>query len=159
MTLPVKRNIDDVLNAIAAAHADTRGRILGQIDQAADAEAAVARRLVSITLEDYSTDDAEEHAKAEWRYRKELERALGGSHTVCEALRAFTAACESDPEDLTPTERALAERWVAALPRARSEGMAGLSEVHAAWFDVRMLKPTPAPAPVAPVTAAQGSLF
>ena len=56
----MKRNIDDVLSAIAAAHAETRGRIMDQIDHAADAETAGARRLLSITLQDYSAEDAEE---------------------------------------------------------------------------------------------------
>ena len=41
-----KRNIHDVLSAIAAAHAETHGRILNQIDRAADAETATARRLL-----------------------------------------------------------------------------------------------------------------
>lgn len=143
-----------MLNAIAAARADTRGRILGQVDQATDAEADVTRRLVSITIKDDSTEDVEDRAKAEWRRRKELERALGGAQTVCEALWAITDGRERDREDLAPDERVLAERCGDALPRARSEGIAGLTEVQAAWFDVRIPKPVTAPVPVAPIVVA-----
>lgn len=52
----IKRNINDVLHAIAAAAAETRGRTLDQIDHHGDAQTAWARKLITITLEDYWGD-------------------------------------------------------------------------------------------------------
>lgn len=72
----MKRNINEVLGAIATAHAGTRGRTLANIDHAGDAETAAARRLVAITLEDYAGETDADPALACWRYRKEMERAL-----------------------------------------------------------------------------------
>lgn len=149
----IKRNIDDVLDAIARAHAETRGRTLDQIDHRGDAQAAWARKLITITLEDYWGDLAHEVPAATWRYRKEMERALGGALGMVQAFRAFSMARESEPEELTETERRLADEWVAAMPRAHAAGVDGLGPVPGAWFDVRSVRQDPptAPQPLKPV--------
>jgi hypothetical protein len=154
----IKRNIDDVLNAIAAAHAETRGRILDQIDHAADAETAGARRLVSFTLQDYSPEDADEPKRAESRFRKEMERVLGGALPMVQAFRAFTMARESEPEELSPTELRLAEAWVAAIPRAHAAGVDGLGPAPTAWFEVRSVRADP-PSRLGQAAAVQRDLF
>lgn len=136
----IKRNIDDVLDAIARAHAETRGRTLDQIDHHGDAQAAWARKLITITLEDYWGDLAHEVPAATQRYRKEMERALGGALGVVQAFRAFSMARESEPEELSETERRLAAEWVAALPRAHAAGVNGLGPVPGAWFEVRSVR-------------------
>lgn len=155
----MKRNIDDVLNAIATAHAETRGRILDQIDHAADAETAGARRLLSITLQDYAAEDPDEPKRAEGRFRKEMERALGGALAMVRAFRAFSMARESEPEELSPTELRLAEAWVAAMPRAHAAGVDGLGPAPGAWFEVRSVRPDLPMKPKPVGRPAQGDLF
>ncbi|QHI97087.1 hypothetical protein GT347_03260 [Xylophilus rhododendri] len=156
--------MDEVFAAIGAAMAETRGRTLEQIDPAADAAIAAARRQVSITLQDYPLQSGPEPAEAQWRYRQELERALHGPLAVPGALRAWTLASESDGNSLSAEERQLAQAWVVATQRARAEGMRGLAESHTAWFEVRAVKPPAAPSPMAqpapaPSRPVQSSLF
>jgi len=153
-----KRNIDDVLDAIAMAAAETRGRTLDQIDHRGDAQAAWARKLIAISLEDYWGDLPHEVQAATWRYRKEMERVLGGALGMVQAFRAFTMARESEPEDLSETERRLADEWVAALPRAHAAGVDGLGPVPGAWFEVRSVRQGP-PVKRQPAIAKQGNLF
>jgi hypothetical protein len=156
---PVKRNVDDVLSAIAAAHAETRGRILDQIDRVADAETAAARRLVSVTLQDYSAEDADGPKRAEARFRKEMERVLGGALPMVQAFRAFTMARESEPEELSPTERQLAEAWLAAMPRAHAAGVDGLGPAPTAWFEARAVRPDSPPRSRTAAIPRQSNLF
>ena len=155
----IKLNIDDVLDAIARAHAETRGRTLDQIDHRGDAQAAWARKLITITLEDYWGDLPHEVPAATQRYRKEMERAMGGALGVVQAFRAFSMARESEPEELSETERRLADEWVAAMPRAHAAGVDGLGPVPGAWFEVRSVRQDPPVTPRPAATPAQGDLF
>lgn len=155
----MKRSIDDVLAAIAAAAAETRGRTVDQIDHRGDAQAAWARKLITITLEDYWGDVAHEVPAATQRYRKEMERALGGALGVVQAFRAFSMAMESELEELSETERRLAEEWVAAMPRAHAAGVDGLGPVPGVWFEVRAVRHNPAVALDWKNRPQQGTLF
>lgn len=155
----MKRNIDEVLDAIAAAHAETRGRTLAQIDHAGDAKTAAARRLVAITLEDYAAELDAHPALSCWRHRKEMERALGGAPAVAEAFRAFSMARESEPQELRPEERALADAWLATAPRAHAAGIDGLGPAPTAWFDVRAVRAEPPKRVGLRSGPAQGDLF
>jgi hypothetical protein len=74
-------------------------------------------------------------------YRKALEQALHGLLAVPGALRAWLLSQESEPDELTESERVLAAAWIAATERARAEGMRGLADAHTAWFEVRSMRP------------------
>lgn len=56
---------------------------------------------------------------AETRFAGAVERALGGPDAVASALRAFTAAADSRPEDLNADTVALAARWHRVADQAR----------------------------------------
>ncbi|WPB58659.1 hypothetical protein [Xylophilus sp. GOD-11R] len=156
-----KRTREEVFAAIGAAMAETRGRTLDKIDHEADAAVTAARRLVSITLQDYTPYPGAEPGDAEWRYRLALERALHGPLAVPGALRAFSLAQDSSADELTESERALAEAWISATAKARAEGMRGLADSHTAWFEVRSVRPVAPPTAVAvkQMPPAQPDLF
>jgi len=147
---PKKRNMDEVFAAIGAAMAETGGRTLEKIDPASDAAIAAARRQISVTLHDYQPYPGADPGDAEWRYRKELERALHGPLAVPAALRAWMLCSEGENSATTLQERVLAAAWVAATQRARVEGMKSLSESHTAWFEVRAARVAPERAHAAP---------
>lgn len=152
--------MDEVFAAIGAAMAETQGRTLQQIDRAGDTAIAAARQQVSITLRDYAPYPGAEPGDAEWRYRKELERALHGPLAVPPALRAWTLSREGEGSRLSVEEQKLAQEWVAATQRARAEAMQGLADSHTAWFEVRAVRrPAPVAAPALPAAPVQGDLF
>jgi hypothetical protein len=72
---------------------------------------------------------------AEQRFRRELDRQLGGD--VLLALRAFQNASESGESDLTKDEIALAKRWAKAYDMARTAGFRDLGDTQEAYFEVR----------------------
>ena len=154
-----KRNMDDVFTAIAVAMNETQGRTIDQIDFTGDADTAAAPKLVAITLEDYAGELDADPAAACWRYRKEMERALGSAVAMASAFRAFSMARESEPEELTPDERTRAEAWLAAVPRAHAAGVDGLGPAPTAWFEVRALRPDTPMTPRRHLKIEQGNLF
>ena len=155
----IKRSMDQVFAAIGAAMSETHGRTLEQIDRVGDAAISAARHQVSITLQDYNPYQGADPGDAEWRYRKALEQALHGPLAVPGALRAWLLSQESEPNELTESERVLAAAWVAATERARAEGMRGLADSHTAWFEVRAMQPQRPTVPPKPKGPAQGDLF
>jgi hypothetical protein len=92
----------------------------------------------TITLQDAPTDITDRARRdAEERFRRVLERALGGSDAVPLAYRAWqqaeeTAETETSAEDIT-----LAKQWIAAATRARNDGFRDLGETEA-YFEVKM---------------------
>lgn len=88
-----------------------------------------------------------------------MERALGGAVGVVQAFRAFSMARESEPEELSETERRRADEWVAAMPRAHAAGVDGLGPVPGAWFEVRSVRQNSQMTPRRDQKPAQGDLF
>ena len=92
----------------------------------------------AITLQDAPSDITDRAKRdAEERFRRTLERALGGPDAVTRAYRAWqhleeTAEAETSAEDI-----ALAKQWIAAATRARNDGLRELGESEA-YFEVRI---------------------
>nr|MBF0685376.1 hypothetical protein [Pseudomonas sp.] len=91
-----------------------------------------------ISLEDFPEISEKHRQEAERRFRRTLERALGGEDAVIPAYKAWQAAEDSSESELTADEMALARRWLAAAGRARNEGFNGLGEAPEAYFEVRV---------------------
>jgi hypothetical protein len=89
----------------------------------------------TVRLADYSHPAADAVKVAEQRFRREIDRQLGGD--VVEALRAFQNASESSESDLSKAEIALAKRWAKAYDTARTAGFRDLGDTDEAFFDVR----------------------
>jgi len=92
----------------------------------------------TVFLEDFPEISDKHRQEAERRFRRTLERALGGEEAVIPAYKAWQAAEESSESELTPDELALAKRWLVAAGRARNEGFSGLGEAPEAYFEVRL---------------------
>lgn len=92
----------------------------------------------TITLEDFPDITDKHRHEAEQRFRRTLERALGGEDGVMPAYKAWQAAEESAESELTAEEVGLARRWLAAASRARQDGFNGLGEAPEAYFEVRL---------------------
>ncbi len=92
----------------------------------------------SVTLEDFPEITPQYRREAERRFRKMLERALGGEDEVPPAYRAWQLAEESSESELRDEERMLAVRWQKAALRARQEGFQGLGESPEAYFEIRL---------------------
>jgi hypothetical protein len=78
---------------------------------------------------------------------------------MVQASRAFTMARESEPEDLSPTERRLAEAWLDAMPRGHAAGVDGLGPAPTARFEVHGVRPDAAMKPRTADKSAQVDLF
>ena len=80
-----------------------------------------ARAAVRIRLKDHDCEQESAADDAEMRYRRTLERTLGGPVEVAAALRAYLLACENDPEEIDAADRASAQAWIkaSAPPRMR----------------------------------------
>ena len=89
----------------------------------------------TVRLADYSHPAADAVKVAQQRFRREIDRQLGGD--VVEALRAFQNASESSESDLSKAEIALAKRWAKAYDAARTAGFRDLGDTDEAFFDVR----------------------
>ncbi|BEP48652.1 hypothetical protein GmRootV116_23480 [Variovorax sp. V116] len=89
----------------------------------------------TVRLADYPHPAADAVKVSEQRFRRELDRQLGGD--VTRALRAFHNASESSETDLTREEMALARRWMKAYDAARTAGFRDLGDTDEAFFDVR----------------------
>lgn len=92
----------------------------------------------TVLLEDFPELSDKHRQEAERRFRRTLERALGGEDAVVPAYKAWQAAEESSESELTADEMALAKRWLAAAGRARNDGFTGLGEAPEAYFEVRL---------------------
>ena len=88
-----------------------------------------------VRLADYPHPAVDAVKVSEQRFRRELDRQLGGD--VMRALRAFHNASESSETDLTRDEIALAKRWTKAYDAARTAGFRDLGDTDEAFFDVR----------------------
>ncbi|MFC4299905.1 MAG: hypothetical protein WBF84_02595 [Castellaniella sp.] len=96
--------------------------------------------MYTITLQDAPADLPEPaRADAEHRFRRTLERALGGPEQVLATYRAWTAAEDTAENEMTASDMTLAKRWIAAAGRARSDAFQNLGETEA-WFEVRVEK-------------------
>lgn len=94
----------------------------------------------TITLQDAPHDMGERaRLEAEARFRKTLERTLGGEEAVAPAYRAWQQAEESSESELSDTDITLARQWLTAAGRARSDGLHALGEGEA-YFEVRLAR-------------------
>lgn len=94
-----------------------------------------ARVSYTVRLADYPHPAAEAAKVAEQRFRREIDKQLGGD--VVAALRAFQNASESSESDLSKAELAMAKRWAKAYDAARTAGFRDLGDTDEAFFDVR----------------------
>ncbi|CAA2106153.1 hypothetical protein VVAX_03608 [Variovorax paradoxus] len=94
-----------------------------------------ARVSYTVRLADYPHPAADAAKVAEQRFRREIDKQLGGD--VVAALRAFQNASESSESDLSRTEIAMAKRWAKAYDAARTAGFRDLGDTDEAFFDVR----------------------
>ncbi|AZV93609.1 hypothetical protein [Kerstersia gyiorum] len=91
-----------------------------------------------ITLQDAPTELPERaRTDAESRFRRTLERALGGPDAVADTYRAWQQAEEASEMEMRPEDIALAKKWITAAMRARNEGFRDLGECEA-YFEVRL---------------------
>ncbi|MBB5213434.1 hypothetical protein [Parapusillimonas granuli] len=94
--------------------------------------------MYTITIQDAPNDLPERTRQdAEQRFRRTLERALGGPDAVLAAYRAWQTAEETAESEMTADDIALAKRWIAAAARARNDGFRDVGETEA-WFEVRL---------------------
>lgn len=89
----------------------------------------------SVRLADYPHPAAEAAKVAEQRFRREIDKQLGGD--VVAALRSFQSVSESSESDLSKAEIAMAKRWAKAYDAARTAGFRDLGDTDEAFFDVR----------------------
>ncbi|MGJ7613702.1 MULTISPECIES: hypothetical protein [unclassified Variovorax] len=94
-----------------------------------------ARVTYTVRLADYPHPAAEAAKVAEQRFRREIDKQLGGD--VVAALRAFQNVSESSESDLSKAEIAMAKRWAKAYDAARTAGFRDLGDTDEAFFDVR----------------------
>lgn len=97
---------------------------------------ATVESLFTVILHDYPALPEAERTKAEARYVRTLERALGGHEAASHALRLIQALEESDGE-VAAEDLATVKRWGIALNAARTAGFQGLGEADGAYFDIR----------------------
>lgn len=92
----------------------------------------------TITLQDAPAEITERARRdAEERFRRTLERALGGQDAVLAAHRAWQAAEDTAETEMAAEDVALAKQWIAAATRARNDGFRDLGETEA-WFEVKI---------------------
>lgn len=92
----------------------------------------------TITLQEAPRDITDcARRDAEDRFRRTLERALGGPDAVPIAYRAWQQAEENTETEMSAEDIALARQWIAAATRARNDGFRDLGESEA-YFEVRM---------------------
>ncbi len=94
----------------------------------------------TISLQEAPADITERARRdAEERFRRTLERALGGPDTVLIARRAWQAAEDTAETEMIAEDITLAKQWIAAVARARNDGFRDMGETEA-WFEVRVDK-------------------
>jgi len=94
--------------------------------------------MYTITLQD-APAEIPDHAKqeAEQRFRRTLERVLGGPDAVLAAYRAWQTTEDTAEDEMSPEAMELAKRWINAAGRARNDAFQSLGETEA-WFEVRV---------------------
>lgn len=93
--------------------------------------------MYTVTLQDAPSDlPAQARQEAEQRFRRTLERVLGGPEQTLEAYRAWVTAEDTAENEMSPEDVALAKRWIAAAGRARGDAFQAMGETEA-WFEVR----------------------
>lgn len=92
----------------------------------------------TITLQDAPSEvtDRAKH-NAEQRFRRTLERALGGPDNILAAHRAWKSAEDTAESEMSGEDIALAKLWMAAATRAQTDGFRELGESEA-YFEVRV---------------------
>ncbi|WP_298016620.1 hypothetical protein [uncultured Castellaniella sp.] len=94
--------------------------------------------MYTITLQDAPADlPAQARQDAEQRFRRTLERVLGGPEQTLEAYRAWATAEDTAENEMAPGDIVLAKRWLAAAWRARGDALQAMGETEA-WFEVRV---------------------
>lgn len=94
--------------------------------------------MYTITLQDAPADlPAQARQDAEQRFRRTLERILGGPEQTLEAYQAWTTAEDTTESEMKPEDVALAKRWIVAAGRARGDAFQAMGETEA-WFEVRI---------------------
>ena len=96
--------------------------------------------MYTITLKDCPSDAPERARKdAQDRFRKTLEKALGGPENVIGAYRVWQMAEETSEGEMSDEEISIVKKWLAATSRARNDGLRDLGETEA-WFEIRVAK-------------------
>lgn len=94
--------------------------------------------MYTITLQDIPADLPERARQdAEQRFRRTLERALGGPEAVLTAYRAWQQTEDAVEAELSAEDMMLAKHWIAVATRARDDGLRDFGESEA-YFEVRM---------------------
>lgn len=94
--------------------------------------------MYTITLQDAPADLPERARQdAEQRFRRTLERSLGGPDAVLDAYHAWQHTEDSVESEISAEDMMLAKHWIAAATRARNDGLRDFGESEA-YFEVRM---------------------
>ena len=92
----------------------------------------------TITLQDAPADITDRARRdAVERFRRTLERALGGPDAVTLAYRAWQQLEETAADETSMEDIALAKQWITVATRARNDGFRDLGETEA-YFEVRI---------------------
>ena len=90
-----------------------------------------------VTLCDYPQLPDTERARAEARYTRVLERQLGGTDQVTQALALMEGLEDTPPEEVSEQARMLYPRWVKAAKLATEAGLQGLGESETCFFEIK----------------------
>jgi hypothetical protein len=90
----------------------------------------------AVHLVDFPDLPADARSKAEERFRRALDKALGEG--AGRALKAFENASDSSADQLNKEEFALAIAWADAYTAAKTAGFRDLGEANGAFFEVRL---------------------
>ena len=91
----------------------------------------------TVSLCDYPQLPDNERQRAEARYIRVLERQLGGSEQVAQALALMESLEDTPPEEVSEQARLLYPRWVKAARMAAEAGLQGLGESETCFFEVK----------------------
>lgn len=91
----------------------------------------------TITLQDAPSDITDRARRdAEERFRRTLERALGGADAVLIARRAWQSAEGAEESEISTEDIPLAKQWIAAATKAQQDGLRELGE-SGAYFEIK----------------------
>lgn len=91
-----------------------------------------------IDLQDAPADITDRSKRdAEERFRRTLERALGGPDAVVAAHRAWQTAEDTAETEMAVDDVALAKQWIAAATKAQQDGFRELGESEA-YFEIKV---------------------
>ncbi|HEX2518399.1 MAG TPA: hypothetical protein VHK04_02535 [Castellaniella sp.] len=94
--------------------------------------------MYTITLQDAPTNLPDKARQdAEQRFRRTLERTLGGAEQTLAAYQAWSMAEDTAESEMAPEDVVLAKQWIAAAGRARGDAFQSMGETEA-WFEVRV---------------------